>query len=67
MNRDFNTRVDQDTPLESLAAELTLEDVVTEVLVDQNDRVEPGQLLVRLDRQPFELTVAQNEAALAIA
>ena len=41
-----------------------IEDVVTEVLVDQNDRVEPGQLLVRLDRQPFELTVAQNEAAL---
>jgi multidrug efflux pump subunit AcrA (membrane-fusion protein) len=67
MNRDFNTRVDQNTPLESLAAELALEDVVTEVLVDQNDRVEPGQLLVRLDRQPFELTVAQNEAALAIA
>ena len=41
-----------------------IEDVVTEVLVDQNDRVEPGQLLVRLDRQPFELTVAQNDAAL---
>jgi membrane fusion protein (multidrug efflux system) len=41
-----------------------IEDVVTEVLVDQDDRVEPGQLLVRLDRQPFELTVAQDEAAL---
>ena len=41
-----------------------IEDVVTEVLVDQDDRVEPGQLLVRLDRRPFELTVAQDEAAL---
>jgi membrane fusion protein, multidrug efflux system len=41
-----------------------IEDVVTQVLVDQNDRVEPGQLLVQLDRQPFELAVAQNEASL---
>ena len=41
-----------------------IEDVVTEVLVDQDDRVEPGQLLVRLDRQPFELTVARDEASL---
>lgn len=41
-----------------------IEDVVTEVLVDQDDRVEPGQLLVRLDCEPFELTVAQDEAAL---
>ena len=41
-----------------------IEDVVTEVLVDQNDRVEPGQLLVRLDREPFELAVAQAEASL---
>jgi membrane fusion protein, multidrug efflux system len=41
-----------------------IEDVVTEVLVDQNDRVEPGQLLVRLDRQPFELAAAQSEASL---
>ncbi|HEY2157071.1 MAG TPA: hypothetical protein VGH33_15690, partial [Isosphaeraceae bacterium] len=41
-----------------------LEDVVTEVLVDQDDRVEAGQLLVRLDREPFELTVAQRGASL---
>jgi membrane fusion protein (multidrug efflux system) len=41
-----------------------IEDVVTEVIIDQDDRVEPGQLLVRLDRQPFELAVAQDEAAL---
>ena len=41
-----------------------IEDVVTEVLVDQDDRVEPGDLLVRLDREPFELAVAQSAAAL---
>ena len=41
-----------------------IEDVVTEVLVDQNDRVEPGELLVRLDREPFEVAVAQAEASL---
>ncbi len=40
-----------------------IDDVVVEVLVDQNDRVEPGDLLVRLDRQPFELAVQQAEAA----
>ena len=44
-----------------------IEDVVTEVLVDQDDRVEPGTLLVRLDREPFELAVAQSTAALAEA
>ena len=44
-----------------------IEDVATEVLVDQDDRVDAGQLLVRLDRQPFELTVAQNDASLAQA
>jgi membrane fusion protein, multidrug efflux system len=41
-----------------------IEDVVTEVLVDQNDRIEPGDLLVKLDREPFEVAVAQAEAAL---
>lgn len=41
-----------------------VEDVVTEVLVDQNDRVEPGMLLVRLDREPFEVALAEAEAAL---
>lgn len=41
-----------------------IEDVVTEVLVDQNDRVEAGTLLVRLDRQPFEIALGQAEAAL---
>ena len=40
-----------------------IDDVVIGVLVDQNDRVEPGQLLIRMDRQPFEVAVAQAEAA----
>ncbi len=39
-------------------------DVVTEVLVEQYDRVEPGTLLVRLDREPFEIAAAQSRAAL---
>ena len=41
-----------------------VEGLVTEVLVDQDDRVEPGQLLVKLDREPFEVAVAQAEASL---
>ena len=41
-----------------------VEGVVTEILVDQDDRVEPGDLLVKLDREPFEVAVAQAEAAL---
>lgn len=41
-----------------------IEGVVTEVLVDQNDRVEPGQLLVKIDREPFEVAVGQAEASL---
>lgn len=40
-----------------------VEDVVTEVLVDQNDHVEPGMPLIRMDRVPFETIVAQDEAA----
>jgi membrane fusion protein (multidrug efflux system) len=41
-----------------------LEAVITEVLVDQDDRVEPGDLLVKLDREPFEVAVAQARAGL---
>ena len=41
-----------------------VEAVITEVLVDQDDRVEPGELLVKLDREPFEVAVAQAEASL---
>ncbi len=41
-----------------------IEGVVTEVLVDQNDRVEPNQLLVKLDREPFEVSAAQARASL---
>ena len=36
-----------------------VEGLVTEVLVDQEDRVEPGDLLVKLDREPFDVAVAQ--------
>ena len=41
-----------------------IEGIVTEVLVEQNDRVEPGTLLARLDREPFEISVRQTEASL---
>ena len=41
-----------------------VEGLVTEVRVDQTDRVEPGTLLVRLDREPFEVAVARAHAAL---
>lgn len=41
-----------------------IEGVVTEVMVDQDDRVEPGQLLAKIDREPFEVAVAKAEAGL---
>jgi membrane fusion protein (multidrug efflux system) len=41
-----------------------IDDVVTEVLVDQNDRVDVGTLLIRLDREPFAVAVAEAEASL---
>ncbi|QEH36634.1 putative multidrug resistance protein EmrK [Aquisphaera giovannonii] len=41
-----------------------VEDLVTEVLVEENDRVEPGMILVRLDREPFEIRVQQAESNL---
>ena len=44
-----------------------IEGVVTEVVVEQNDRVEPGTVLVRLDREPFEIAQAQAEAAVVEA
>jgi len=40
---------------------------VTEVLVVPNERVEEGQILVQLDRKPFELAVQSARAALAKA
>jgi membrane fusion protein (multidrug efflux system) len=40
---------------------------VTEVLVENNQYVPAGQLLVRLDRQPFQIAVEQKQAALAAA
>ena len=41
-----------------------IQGVLTEVRVEQNDRVEPGTLLARLDREPFEIALAQSEASL---
>lgn len=38
-----------------------------EVLVDFNDRVEPGQVLARIDSTPFELEVVQSQARLQSA
>ncbi|HEX5470900.1 MAG TPA: efflux RND transporter periplasmic adaptor subunit [Lacipirellulaceae bacterium] len=40
---------------------------VTEVLVENNQHVEAGQVLVRLDREPFQIIVDQKRAALARA
>ena len=37
--------------------------VITEVLVDQNDRVEPGMLLLRIDREPFVVALNQSQAS----
>ncbi|HVX10603.1 MAG TPA: HlyD family secretion protein [Pirellulales bacterium] len=61
----FNT-VDTDDAF--IAAHLTnvgprVSGLVTKVLVDEDDYVEPGTLLVLLDREPFEVTLAQREAA----
>ncbi|HVT26566.1 MAG TPA: HlyD family secretion protein [Lacipirellulaceae bacterium] len=40
---------------------------VTEVLVENNQHVEAGQVLVRLDREPFQIIVDEKRAALARA
>ena len=40
---------------------------VSKVLVDDNNRVRKGDVLVELDREPFEVQVAENKAAVAIA
>jgi membrane fusion protein (multidrug efflux system) len=44
-----------------------IEGVVAEVLVERNDRVEPGTVLFRLDREPYEIALAQSEASLVSA
>ncbi len=41
-----------------------LDAIVTEVLVERNDRIEPGTLLAVLDKEPFEIAVKQSEASL---
>ena len=40
---------------------------VTEVLVENNQYVEAGQVLARIDREPFQIAVDQKRAALAQA
>ena len=41
--------------------------LVTEVMVEENDRVEAGTILVRLDREPFVIALQQSEASLVQA
>lgn len=38
--------------------------LVTEVMVEKNDRVEPGAILARIDREPFVIALEQMEASL---
>lgn len=40
-----------------------IDDVVAEVRVDRTDRVEPGDLLIRLDPQPYAVRAAEARAA----
>lgn len=40
---------------------------VIDVLVDDNYQVEPNQLLVRLDPEPYRIAVAERQAALEVA
>lgn len=40
---------------------------VTRVLVDDNNRVRKGDLLVQLDKEPYEIQVRQREAAYELA
>jgi membrane fusion protein (multidrug efflux system) len=40
---------------------------VTEVLVEDNNRVKKGDVLVRLDPEPFQIAVAAQQAALDVA
>ena len=44
-----------------------IEGLVTGVFVDQNDRVEPGTLLFKLDPEPYEIAVAQAEATVQVS
>ena len=41
--------------------------LLTEVLVESNDRVEPGTVLARIDRQPLVIALHQAEASLTQA
>ena len=41
--------------------------LLTEMLVESNDRVEPGDVLARLDRQPFVIALQQSKSSLTQA
>ncbi len=41
--------------------------LLTEVMVERNDRVEPGTILARIDREPFLISLQQSEASLVQA
>jgi membrane fusion protein, multidrug efflux system len=40
---------------------------ITEVLVDDNNRVRKGDILAQLDREPYEIAVAEKQAAVETA
>ena len=44
-----------------------IEGMVTEVMVERNDRVEAGTVLLRIDREPYEIALALSEASLVEA
>jgi membrane fusion protein, multidrug efflux system len=44
-----------------------IDGVVTEVMIERNDRVEPGSVLLRIDREPYEIALAQSTASLVQA
>jgi HlyD family secretion protein len=54
-------------PLESVDIGSALSGTVAEVLVEQNQRVSAGQVLARLDAEPFEIAVSEARAMVASA
>ena len=58
-----NAYVQQDKV--SVSPQLTGE--IAEVLVHENQQVKPGDLLFRIDPEPYRIALAQNDAAIAAA
>lgn len=69
LEQTWNTVSTDDAYVNSHVTNLSarIGDFVIEVLVDDSDKVEAGMVLVRLDRVPYELAVAQKQAALDVA